>query len=95
MTKPYKRGPDGKFVKGTAGGGRKSREVEEDLLAQFKAAITPEEMEAITKKLVSESKKGNMSAIKILFSYLFGLPRQAIEVDAYQVVTVEYVNDWR
>lgn len=79
------RNPDGTFKKGnkiSAGnaGGRKPGAAA--LLEQFKQSLSSRDMDIIARKLISKCKKGDLAAIKLMFSYLFGLPKQTVDIGA-------------
>ncbi len=86
------RGSDGRFIKGKPGGpGRKSKAAELPFLEQLKTGVTPEDFGEIVQKLVAMSKRGNLTAISMLFDHLLGKPVQKQEVSGAQGSAVEIV----
>lgn len=77
-----KRDEHGRFVKGHSGGpGRPPKKREEKYLERFKKAVTLSEFQEASQALVNAAKGGDISAIKLLFQYALGNPKQLIEAD--------------
>jgi hypothetical protein len=81
----------GKFTKGnTVGRGNPfARRV-----ARFKAAalqaVTPQDLQAVVRRLVEAAKQGDTAAARVILPYLVGKPEGAVEVD--RVLTPTAVN---
>lgn len=96
------RNPDGTFKKGhklacAHKAGRKPGD--KALLEKFKASISGKDMKIITGQLITKCKSGNLAAIKLLFSYLFGLPKQTVDIGAKDLLDaytkeLPRVTDW-
>jgi hypothetical protein len=95
------RDPNGRFVKGVGGGGkspgRPKRATEEKLFEQFKRGITVEDIDAIRAALVKRASRGDTGAAKLIFEYLFGPPKQQVELSGsgggpIEIRTVEVVK---
>jgi hypothetical protein len=68
-------GPGNKIARGNPNN-RRMYELRQKLLG----AVTPEAMEAIGKKLVIATLKGDLDATKVLLAYTIGRPPQAVEL---------------
>ncbi len=80
---------DGTFKKGHSGNPAGRPRGDKARLDAFKAAIAAGDLEEITAALVERAKTSDTSA-KLLFGYLYGLPRQAIDIDANVSMGVAY-----
>lgn len=81
-TKRSNRGPDGRFLPGhkiKSPGAAYSHRLHEHKQA-FIDAVSPDDVHAITRKLVAAAKAGDVAAIKVFFDRLFGKPKQDVEV---------------
>ncbi len=81
----------GRFVKGHSisvgnkgGPGRPPRKREEKYLERFRKAVTLQEFQEAAQALVRVAKSGDVPAIRLLFSYALGNPKQLIEADITQ-----------
>jgi hypothetical protein len=75
----------GRFVKGSSGGpGRPPKKREEKYLERFKKAVTLKEFEEAAQALVDAAIGGDVKAIRLLFQYALGNPKQLIEASIHQ-----------
>jgi hypothetical protein len=81
-----KRDPEtGRFMKGTGGGpGRPPKKREEKYLERFRRAVTLKEFEEASQVLVNKAIEGDINAIKLLFQYALGNPKQVVEASVHQ-----------
>lgn len=86
-------------IKGKGGqpgrSGRKSRAEELGLQALLDKCWTPEDREACLRRLAAKANEGEMEAVKLLFSYAFGKPKEHVENKLDGRLEIVYVNDWR
>ena len=76
-------------------GGRTTRAVAEEYQAVLRDVVTPEEFAAVIRALLCAAKKKNVSAAKLILSYILGAPPETIAVSGDVRTFIEYVNDWR
>ena len=76
------------------GAGRPPKSTEDAILDAFRAALTPEAMEAIALKVIEQSKSGQNKSLRILLEYLIGTPVQRNRVDVSQDM-IELLRNWR
>src|SRR5262245_42233545 len=80
--KPTGRNRDGTFKQGNAGGpgnpfGRRTAELHRIVLG----AVTEEQMRRATEILIEKALGGETAAIRLLFQYTLGKPREAVNPD--------------
>jgi hypothetical protein len=78
--------PNGKFAPGNQVGkgrasGRPPRPVEEKLFEQFKRCVKAGDIEAIGGAMLDKAKTGDVKAARLIFEYLFGQPRQIVDMN--------------
>jgi len=79
------RNRQGRFVVGNPGGnGNPHIGAIERFRSALYRAVTPEDFEALAKKLVSMGKKGNVHAITELFNRMLGKPIAQVDVNVEQ-----------
>jgi hypothetical protein len=72
----------GRFPKGISGNpkGRKPRNDEEDVKALFRRAVSKTDQMEIIERAVYLAKRGDDRARKFIFEYLYGPPKQDIDI---------------
>jgi hypothetical protein len=76
----------GRFAQGNRGGpGNPFARQVAALRKTLLAAVTPEDLEAVTRELIRQAKEGNVAAAKLLLSYALGKPAPAVDPDALDV----------
>src|SRR5947209_5063675 len=76
------RAPGGRFAKGNPGGpGNPFARQTAALRQAFLDAVTPEDMQEIARRLIMEARLGNMTAAKLVLSYVLGKPPAAQNPD--------------
>lgn len=81
--------------------GRKSKAEEMGLKALLDKVVSPAARANVIKRLLklteADDPKVVIEAIKLLLAYLYGTPKQSVELSGnkHSPIVIEYVNDWR
>ena len=76
------RDPHGRFGKGNAGGpGNPFARRVAALRAALLAAVTDDDLDAVTRELVRQAREGNLAAARLLLSYALGKPAAPVDPD--------------
>ena len=84
------RNPDGTFAKGNSGGpGNPHAARIAKLRAALIEAVTPEDITAIVKRLISEARDGDLTAVKIVFERTLGKPLEADILERIEAIEAQ------
>jgi hypothetical protein len=74
------------------GAGRKSKAEEVGLKRLLSECWTQDQRRKCVRALADRASRGDMEAVKLLFSYTFGKPKESQELKGKLAVTVRYVD---
>lgn len=77
------------------GAGRKTKAESAGLDGVLTECWTRAERKACVRRLAEKAALGEMEAIKLLFAYTFGKPKEQVDVKSAGRIEVVYANDWR